>query len=205
MIGRSDVPQEPTEAGTALRQTRAWLHGAVIGLNLCPFAKAPYARGRVRFVVSDATSTDALLAALGDELAHLTAVDENETETTLLIHPQVLHDFLAFNDFLDDADALIAAAGLEGVVQLASFHPRYQFAGTDVDDIGNATNRSPYPVLHLLRESSIERALAAVPDTDAIFTANIETLERLGAAGWAALEAIWRAEAKDAEPPAREG
>ena len=182
-------------ARVASAETRAWLLRAVIGLNLCPFARAPQLRGRVRFVVTPATSTDGLLAALADELVHLTDVDEAETETTLLIHPWVLDDFDAYNDFLDAAEAVIDEAGLDGVIQLASFHPQYRFAGTRADDIGNATNRSPYPTLHLLREASVGRAVDAHPDTDAIFANNIATLESLGHDGWNTLRAACRADA----------
>ena len=185
----------------ALRETQAWLKRAVIGLNLCPFAHAPLVRDRVRFVVSAATTDDALLVALADELDHLVACDEADTETTLLIHPRVLDDFYAFNDFLAEADALLVARSLEGVVQIASFHPDYQFAGTAPDDLGNATNRSPYPTLHLLRESSVARAVAAVPDTDAIVAANIATLERLGSDGWSAIRHACRDDARHGADP----
>lgn len=164
--------------------TRHWLEKAVIGLNLCPFAGAVYAADRIRYVVSDATTPEALLQVLADELQQLAAADEVQTETTLLIHPRVMGDFLDYNDFLGLADALLADLGLEGVLQVASFHPQYQFADTEPDDIANCTNRSPYPVLHLLRESSVERAVAAHPDTERIYRDNIETLRRLGREGW---------------------
>ena len=164
--------------------TRNWLEKAVIGLNLCPFARAVYAGGRIRYAVSAATTPEALLEALADELQRLAATDEAETETALLIHPQVLGDFLDYNDFLEIADALVAELGYEGVLQVASFHPQYQFADTAPDDITNCTNRSPYPTLHLLRESSIGRAVAAHPDTERIYRDNIETLRRLGREGW---------------------
>lgn len=164
--------------------TRHWLEKAVIGLNLCPFAGAVYAADRIRYVVSGATTAEALLQVLADELQQLAAADERETETTLLIHPQVLGDFLDYNDFLGLADALVADLGLEGVLQVASFHPQYRFADTEPDDITNCTNRSPYPTLHLLRESSVERAVAAHPDTERIYRDNIETLRRLGREGW---------------------
>ncbi len=185
----------------AILETRAWVRRAVIGLNLCPFAKGPEARDRVRYVVSDATSPSALLHALADELTQLMAVDETEIETTLLIHPWVLSDFIAFNDFLEDVDVLVAGMKLEGIVQVASFHPAYRFAGTASDDPGNATNRSPHPILHLLRESSVARAVEAFPDAAAIFATNIETMEGLGAEGWAALQAACRADAEDGTDP----
>lgn len=168
--------------------TRNWLVQAVIGLNLCPFARAVYAGDRIRYAVSGATTPEALLGVLAAELQRLAIADEGEAETTLLIHPQVLGDFLDYNDFLELADALVADLGLDGVLQVASFHPQDQFAGTEPDDIGNCTNRSPYPTLHLLRESSIERAVAAHPDTGRIYQDNIETLRRLGREGWERLD-----------------
>lgn len=165
--------------------TRLWLERAVIGLNLCPFAKAVHVKGQIRYVVSPADTPEALLAELRAELQWLAAADPQVTDTTLLIHPWVLGDFLDFNEFLHDADGAVHALGLEGVLQVASFHPQYQFAGTDADDIGNFTNRSPFPTLHLLREDSIDRAVAAFPQAESIYEANIATLERLGPQGWA--------------------
>ncbi|HEY0505737.1 MAG TPA: DUF1415 domain-containing protein [Lysobacter sp.] len=164
--------------------TRRWLERAVIGLNLCPFAKAVYVKRQVRFVLSEAETPDALLEELAAELSLLAATDPETVDTTLLVHPRVLADFLEYNDFLDRADAAIAALGLEGEIQVASFHPDYRFAGTADDDIGNFTNRSPFPTLHLLREASIDRAVAAFPDPDAIVQRNIQTLEKLGREGW---------------------
>lgn len=168
--------------------TRNWLEKAVIGLNLCPFARAVYAGDRIRYVVSDATSIEALLEVLVKELELLAETDENKTETTLLIHPQVLGDFLEYNDFLEMADQLVEELDLDGVLQVASFHPQYQFAGTEPEDVENCTNRSPYPTLHLLRESSVERAVAAHPDTEKIYRDNIKTLRQLGREGWAKLD-----------------
>ncbi len=165
--------------------TQHWLERAVIGLNLCPFAKAAYVKQRVRFTVSAATSGEALLDDLIVALQELHAANPVECETTLLIHPQALTDFLDYNDFLDAADLALDALGLTGVIQVASFHPQYQFAGTGVDDIENHTNRSPYPLLHLLREDSIEQAVESYPDVDDIPRRNIETLRRLGLEGWA--------------------
>ncbi len=164
--------------------TRRWIERAVIGLNLCPFAKAVVAKSQVRYVLSDATTSGALLEALGVELALLRDTPATDIDTTLIVHPQVLADFLDYNDFLDSADALVAELGLEGTLQVASFHPHYQFAGTDAEDIENATNRSPYPTLHLLREDSVSRAVAAYPDPDAIIERNVATLQQLGAEGW---------------------
>lgn len=168
----------------ALAVTRRWIERAVIGLNLCPFAKAVYARQQVRIVLSDASTPGALLEQLGEELLHLRDTPADTTDTTLLVHPQVLQDFLDYNDFLDRADALVGSLGLEGVLQVASFHPDYRFADSDPDDIANCTNRSPYPTLHLLREDSIDRAVAAYPDPDVIVQRNIATLRELGADGW---------------------
>ena len=176
------------DAEHALRATRAWVEQAVIGLNLCPFAKSVQVKGLVRYVCSDARDTGALRDALRAELLHLRDTPIDQTETTLLVHPWVLGDFLDYNDFLDAADALLAELDLEGTLQIASFHPDYRFAGTDADDIGNATNRSPHPTLHLLREASIERAVDAVEDTDAIYQRNIETLRRIGWEGWEKLK-----------------
>ena len=168
--------------------TRNWLEKAVIGLNLCPFARAVYAGDRIRYVVSDAATPEALLQVMAEELQVLATTEESKTETTLLIHPQVLGDFLDYNDFLEIADALVADMGYEGVLQVASFHPQYQFAGSEADDIDNCSNRSPYPTLHLLCESSVERAVAAHPDTEQIYRDNIKTLRRLGREGWTRLD-----------------
>ncbi|QNP41660.1 DUF1415 domain-containing protein [Lysobacter solisilvae (ex Woo and Kim 2020)] len=167
-----------------IADTRRWLERAVIGLNLCPFAKAVHSKQQVRFVLSDARDPQALAQQLHDELLWLHAADPAQTDTTLIVHPHVLGDFIEYNDFLDVADGLVAELGLEGELQVASFHPDYRFAGTADDDVGNCTNRSPWPTLHLLREASVERAVAAFPDPDAIVARNIATLERLGFAGW---------------------
>ena len=168
--------------------TRNWLEKAVIGLNLCPFAKAVYVKEQVRYVVSSATTPEALLETLMDELQLLSDTDPEVTDTTLLIHPFVLTDFLDYNEFLDVADAAVEDMQLDGELQLASFHPDYQFAETDANDIGNFTNRAPYPILHLLREDSIERAVEAFPEASEIFDKNIETLEKLGHDGWDKLD-----------------
>jgi hypothetical protein len=164
--------------------TRRWLERVVIGLNLCPFAKAVYARQQVRFVLSDATTPETLLEALVAELEWLRDADPQETDTTLLIHPQVLTDFLEYNDFLDVVDAAITDLELDGEIQVASFHPDYRFADSFEDAIENCTNRSPFPMLHLLREASVERAVDAFPDADAIVDRNMATLRRLGMEGW---------------------
>ena len=177
-------PADDIAAGDPIAATRRWLERAVIGLNLCPFAKAVYVRDQVRYVLSEASTPDALLEELASELVWLNATDPAAVDTTLLIHPRVLTDFLDYNDFLDQADAAVDALGLEGELQVASFHPDYQFAGTRPDDVENCTNRSPYPMLHLLREASVERAVEAFPDPDAIVERNIATLEKLGVEGY---------------------
>jgi uncharacterized protein len=146
-----------------IAETRAWVDRAVIGLNLCPFAKAVQVRNQVRYVVSEATDVDALLAELHDEMDRLIAADAAVIDTTLLIHPLVLNDFPDYNEFLGAADELLGQLGYEGMLQVAGFHPQFQFAGTEADDVTNATNRSPYPTLHLLREDSVDRAVAAFP------------------------------------------
>ncbi len=176
-------PTGPDEA-QVIGETRRWLEKAVIGLNLCPFARAEYVRNRVAFRVSEATTTEALLADLGSALRELMEAEPSKIETTLVIHPRVLQDFLDYNDFLGEADALLVEMGLEGVVQIASFHPRYQFAGEDPADMSHFTNRSPHPTLHLLRESSIERAVRGGEDAETIVARNLKTVRALGPEGW---------------------
>ena len=168
----------------AIDDTTAWLEKAVIGLNLCPFAKAVHSKGQIRWVLSDAIAPMALLELLVQELQRLAAADPEAIDTTLIVHPQVLQDFLDFNDFIGVAEEALEELGLDGVLQIASFHPQFQFAGTDIDDITNATNRSPYPTLHLLREDSVERAVAAFPEAEDIFERNMATMQRLGPQGW---------------------
>lgn len=172
-----------------IHDTRRWLEKAVIGLNLCPFAKGVHVKGQIRWRVSDAQTPEALAHDLAEELAFLRDADPEEVDTTLLMHPGVLQDFLDYNDFLDVADAVLADMGLEGELQVASFHPQYQFAGTDADDLGNLSNRSPHPTLHLIREASLDRAVEAFPEADSIYEENIRTLERLGQAGW---QQLWK-------------
>lgn len=167
--------------------TREWLEKAVIGLNLCPFAKAVTLKNQVRFIVSSAPHLDGLLEDLDRELDFLAAADPEEVDTTLLIHPTLLPNFLDFNDFLQFADAAIDEHQLEGVIQIASFHPQFQFANTAPDDMQNFTNRAPYPTLHLLREASIDKAVAVFPEAETIYQRNIATLETLGSTGWRAL------------------
>ena len=173
----------PTDA-EIIAATRTWLEKAVIGLNLCPFAKAVHVKQQIRYVVSPASTPEALLEDLLAELRTLQDTDPEQTDTTLLIHPHVLGDFLDYNDFLDIADAAAAEPEFGDAFQIASFHPHYQFADTAPDDIGNYTNRAPYPLLHLLREASVERAVAAFPEAEQIFEKNMETLNALGLEGW---------------------
>jgi hypothetical protein len=170
-----------------IEDTRRWLERAVIGLNLCPFAKAVHVKQQIHYALSQALGVNELREELGTQLRELVKLNADVRETTLLIVPTVLRNFLDFNDFLAEAEEVLIGLDLEGVIQIASFHPNYQFAGTRADDITNFTNRSPYPTLHLLREASIDRAVEAFPDPQAIFETNMQTLENLGPAGWAAL------------------
>lgn len=170
-------------ADAVIAATRQWLEKFVIGLNLCPFAKSVFMKNQVRYVVSEATEPEGLYQDLVSELELLRKADPEEIDTTLLIHPQALQDFLEYNDFLSVADAVLLELGLEGTIQIASFHPAYQFADAGPDDASNYTNRSPYPMLHLLREASVERAVASFPDANGIFQENIETMRRLGLDG----------------------
>lgn len=181
------LPLADSEAAAVIADTQRWLQRAVIGLNLCPYARSVQQRNQIRFVATAASGAEELLAELAQELTLLDQADPEQHETTLLIHPRAFSDFLDFNDFLGEAEAAIAALDLEGELQVASFHPHYQFAGTASDDIGNYTNRSPWPTLHLLREESIERALAHGADAEAIVSANIKRLQQLGLAGWSHL------------------
>jgi hypothetical protein len=167
-----------------IASTQRWLERAVIGLNLCPFAKAVYVKRQIRYAVTAATTAEQLLAELRHELDALAQANPEQVDTTLLIHPQVMTDFIDFHFFLREADAALGNLGHEGRLQIASFHPAYEFAGSAPDDIANCTNRSPYPTLHLLREASIDRAVAAFPDAATIYERNIETLRRLGHEGW---------------------
>jgi len=164
--------------------TQLWLERAVIGLNLCPFAKAVHVKKQIRYVVSDATTPEDLLEELMNELEVLAEAPSEQIDTTLLIHPHVLGDFLDYNDFLGVVDDAIEDMELDGILQVASMHPQYQFADTQPEDIENYTNRSPYPMLHLLREASIVRAVAAFPEAEQIFDQNIERLRSLGHEGW---------------------
>ncbi|MDR3099347.1 MAG: DUF1415 domain-containing protein [Paraburkholderia sp.] len=182
----SSATGAPPEHAEILAATRHWLTRAVIGLNLCPFAKSVHVKGQVRYAISEATGLEGVLADLETELRTLADADPEQLDTTLLILPHALADFLEYNDALHFADLLLAQLRLEGTLQIASFHPHYQFDGTGPDDIENYTNRAPYPILHLLREASIERAVDAFPDAADIYERNQETLRRLGLEGWRA-------------------
>lgn len=183
MSGQEESDGVPSDE-QVIAATRVWLERAVIGQQLCPFAAGPYLSDRVRFCVSADRTLAGLREDLCRELEALRDADPLQCETTLLIHPHVLTDFLDYNDFLDECDAAVADMGLEGELQVASFHPNYRFAGTDEQDITNFTNRSPFPMLHLLREASVARAVATFPGIDEIGPKNMETLRRLGHEGW---------------------
>ena len=179
---------EATIVASIEQDTRRWLERAVIGLNLCPFAKAVHTKGQIHYAVTAAADAESLLLALADELAALVERDPEQRSTTLLVAPFLFPNFLDFNDCLALADQLLVEMKLDGVLQIASFHPQFQFAGTSPDDIANATNRAPYPTLHLLREASIDAAVVAFPEAESIYLKNIATLEALGPAGYAALD-----------------
>ena len=181
------LPFDPEQTMTdtpPLQATQEWLEKAVIGLNLCPFAKAVHTKGQIRWVLSQADQPLALLKELVQELKLLAASPAEVVDTTLIVHPHVLEDFEDFNDFMGVVEDALTDLGLDGVLQVASFHPQFQFADTEVDDITNATNRSPFPTLHLLREDSVERAVAAFPEAELIFERNVQTLQALGPEGW---------------------
>ena len=172
------------DTAAIIAETRAWVDRAVIGLNLCPFAKAVQVKGQIRYVVCPASEPAELLNTLCDELHRLAESDPQDVDTTLLIHPAALTDFLDFNDFLAVADAAVEEHGYAGILQVASFHPQFQFADTHINDVSNATNRTPFPTLHLLREDSVARAVDVYPDPDVIVERNIQTLDRIGVDGW---------------------
>ncbi len=194
-INTADASPDGVPAALAIAETRAWVRRAVIGLNLCPFARAVDVKDQIRYVFSDATDAETLLATLVVELQRLADTDPELVDTTMVIHPRVFADFEDFNDFLELADAAVEDLQLDGVLQVASFHPQFQFADTEPDDVTNATNRSPYPTLHLLREESVDRAVAAFPEAEAIFERNMATLEKLGPQGWAAVKKSWEDDA----------
>jgi uncharacterized protein len=168
--------------------TVRWLERAVIGLNLCPFAKGVHVKGQVHYAVTLTEDPAEVLELLRTELRALAGMSAKIRDTTLILLPHCLQDFLDFNDFLEKTEAVLDAMDLTGTLQIASFHPQFQFAGTDADDVTNCTNRAPYPTLHLLREESIDRAVEVFPEAEAIFERNIEVLEALGMEGWASLD-----------------
>ena len=182
------APALPCSTDTYIDDTIRWLERAVIGLNLCPFAKAVHVKGQIHYAVALATTAHDALELLRNELKELANTPAEVRDTTLLVMPYCLPDFLDFNDFLGDAEDVLHALGLEGTLQLASFHPQFHFAGTDADDVTNCTNRAPYPTLHLLREASIDRAVSIFPEAETIFERNMEVLEEMGMAGWLALD-----------------
>ncbi|WP_306604097.1 DUF1415 domain-containing protein [Azonexus sp.] len=182
-------PYTDADASQIIADTQTWLERAVIGLNLCPFAKSVVVKKQVRYALTAASTADDLLAEVENELNLLSTTPADQLDTTLLIHPRAMTDFLDYHFFVAEAVALIRNLGFDGVYQIASLHPQYEFAGSEPDDIANFTNRSPYPTLHLLRESSIDRAVAAFPDAKDIFERNIATMENLGHEGWGKL---WR-------------
>ena len=175
-------------ASVVVEDTVRWMERAVIGLNLCPFAKGLHGKGQIHYVVSTATESAQLLQELARELKDLAEISPEKPDTTLLMAPACFPDFLDFNDFLEQADALIDALDLGGVLQIATFHPAFQFGGTTADDVTNCTNRAPYPTLHLLREDSIDRAVEAFPEAETIYERNMQVLEAMGTAGWLALD-----------------
>lgn len=177
----------PESAALFVRDTVQWLERAVIGLNLCPFAKGVHVKGQVHYALTLTDDPGQVLHLLQSELSALVAASPEARDTTLLIVPHCLHDFLDFNDFVGSAEALLEEMGLDGTLQIASFHPQFQFGGTTADDVTNCTNRSPYPTLHLLREESIDRAVEVFPEAETIFERNMEVLRDLGMEGWSAL------------------
>jgi len=182
----SVMTSAPLSNEGVIAATQHWLVRAVIGLNLCPFAKGVHAKGQIRYVVSDARDMEGALSELEAQLKWLAEADPEQVDTTLLILPHALGEFLEFNDCVFFAERLVGQLGLQGIVQIASFHPDYRFEGSEPDDIENYTNRAPYPILHLLREASITRAVDAFPDAADIYERNIDTMRRLGHAGWRA-------------------
>jgi hypothetical protein len=179
-VRRLGYTARETDSQAIIDATRRWISSVVIGLNLCPFARRVFDADRIRYVVTDAADEEALRTELADELRALATCPRQRTETTLLIHPCVLMEFFDYNDFLEVADRLVATLGLRGTVQIASFHPDYRFAGTDRDAVENYTNRSPYPMLQLLREQSIAEAAVDSDELLEIPRRNVEAMRRLG-------------------------
>lgn len=165
---------------TAIERTRRWIADMVIGLNLCPFARRVFGGGLIRYTFTPLADADSLREVLRAELQRLAATPIEEVETAFVIHPFALTDFLDYNDFVASADDLIEELGLRGEIQIATFHPEYRFAKTRADDVANYTNRSPFPMLHLLREDSITAVNDDPEKLEEIPRRNIETLRRLG-------------------------
>jgi hypothetical protein len=188
-------PSDPIDPFIA--ETQEWVQRVVVGLNLCPFAAAAVLKNQIRYTICDATDPDQLLEVLRQELQHLASKPPEELETTLIIHPHVLQEFADYNQFLAEAEEAVEMLGYSGTLQVASFHPAYQFADTEPDDITNATNQSPYPTLHILREESIERGLENFPNPSAIYEANKATLGKLGHQGWSLLRDLCRKSVKN--------
>ncbi len=186
-LNNEDALNTNQAEATVITDTQRWLERAVIGLNLCPFAKAVHVKQQIHYVVSQAMAPKDVLEDIVRELQELNLADAEVRSTTLIMAPNCLDDFLEFNDFLADADDVLFALELDGVLQIASFHPDFQFANTSKDDVTNATNRAPYPTLHLLREIEVDRAVTAFPEAESIFEKNMETLEALGKDGWKTL------------------
>jgi len=168
--------------------TSTWIEKVVIGLNLCPFAKPVHTKGQIHYLLSQARDEFALTTDLRYSMQNLIAASSDSMDTCLLIHPWVLSDFFDYNNFLNIADEILDELDLIGVLQVASFHPSYQFAGTSEDDVTNCTNRSPFPMLHLLREESLDKATDALPDANVIVNRNLETMTSLGHEGWNKLQ-----------------
>lgn len=196
-----DISDAPDDGAVVVQDMVQWLERAVIGLNLCPFAKSVHIKDQIHYVVSGARDLEAVLIALHRELEALAEISPEKRDTTLLVLPYCFSDFLAFNDFLDVADVMLEELDLGGILQIASFHPRFQFEGTQPDDVTNATNWAPYPTLHLLRESSIDRAVEAFPEAESIYERNIAVLEKMGAQGWANMHLAASVPASDEDMP----
>ena len=175
------------DAMQAEADMRRWLERAVIGLNLCPFAKAVHVKGQVHLAACAADDVPGVIENLDAEISDLLALEPSRRDTTLLAVPRGFDEFLLFNDLVRQGERLLQRRKLGGVLQLASFHPAFVFAGAGEGDMANFSNRSPRPTLHLLREESMDRAVAAFPEAEAIYETNIRTLERLGPVGWRAL------------------
>lgn len=188
MTTNMQAPTQNNNSQIYIDDTVRWLEKAVIGLNLCPFAKAVHVKGEIGYCVSMAEDSTEIMLLLKEQLIALVEGENQKYDTALIILPMAFADFYAFNDFLYKTDKLLRRSQLDGVIQVASFHPKFQFEGTEEDEISNYTNRAPYPTLHLIREESMDKAVDAFPDAELIYEANIETLEKMGHEGWKALD-----------------